>query len=74
MTTHASSFPDTPLHVLVHDVQNCLHVVEMGLEILKGARGDDARFGEVSESMLRSNRRAMQLLNDYIRAAAVRSV
>lgn len=69
MTPHADFPPDTPLDVLVHDVQNCLHVVAMGLEILKGVRADDARFADVSEQMIRSNRKAVQLLDDYIRAA-----
>ncbi len=59
----------TPLDTLAHDVQNCLYVVGVGLEILKDARSDDARFAEVSASMAKSNEQAVQLLVDYVRAA-----
>lgn len=59
----------TPLDTLAHDLQNCLHVVGIGLGLLQDARGDDARFAEVSASMAKSNEQASRLLSDYVRAA-----
>lgn len=59
----------TPLDTLAHDIQNCLHIIGIGLEILQDARGDDARFAETSASMAKSNEHAFQLLSDYVRAA-----
>jgi hypothetical protein len=54
------------LQQVVHDVQNCLHVIGLGTEILKEVRGDDSRFAEVCEGIDRERREAMRRLREYL--------
>lgn len=69
MTVQDEPRHDERLHQLVHDVQNCLHVIGMGMELQKDARGDDARYAELGEAMSKQHKKAVRLLDDYIRAA-----
>lgn len=57
---------ESGLHKLVHDVQNCLHVIGIGLEILGGVRDDDAKFAEISAGIDHERREAVRLLREYL--------
>jgi len=59
---------DQGLHQMVHDVQNCLHVIGMGAERLRDVRDDDAKFAEAFEGIDRGRREAVRLLRDYLQS------
>ncbi len=59
---------DEHLHQLFHDINNCLSVVSMGTEILKGVREDDRKFAAISASMEKEQQEAIRLLRDLMSA------
>ncbi len=71
MRAHDEPPHDEALHQFAHDLQNCLHVVGMGLEILKDVRNDDARFAEISDWVRIEHRKGVELLEAYVHAADV---
>ncbi|WP_412069259.1 hypothetical protein [Rubrivirga sp. IMCC43871] len=59
---------DEQLYKIAHDTQHCLHVIGMGLEILKGARDDDDTFDQICEAMGKEQRKAAKLIDAFLDA------
>ncbi len=69
MTVDDSVAVDEGLLQLVHDVQGCLHLIGLGMEMLKGARDDETGFIDTAETIDQQRREAGRLLAEYLRAA-----
>jgi signal transduction histidine kinase len=60
---------DQRLHELGHDVRHCLHVIAMGVELLKAARNDVEQFSEICESLETERRECSRLVEELVQAA-----
>lgn len=60
---------DEQLRQLGHDVRHCLHVIGMGMEILKTVREDDDRFVEICELIDKERKTAMKLVRELVAVA-----
>ena len=66
MTDFIQSDQDKKLYTLHHDIKNCLHVISIGLELLKSSRQDEARFKEICEDIEGERRTAGRLLCELL--------
>lgn len=55
---------DDRVRQLVHDLQHCLHVIGMGMELLRDARGDEAQFAEICETIDHERTQAAELIRE----------
>ena len=56
------------LHSFSHDMQHCLHVIHLGLQVLKNVRLDDEKFNEVAEMIEHERKAGTKLVTDYMAA------
>lgn len=68
MTEFIKSDADRKIYTLHHDLKNCLHVISIGMELLKSARHDEARFREICENIEHERRSAAKLLGELLKA------
>jgi len=51
---------------VVHDLRHCLHVLRMGLTLLKSSRVQDDEFLEICGTMEGEERRATELVDELV--------
>ncbi len=54
------------ISTVVHDLRHCLHVLRMGLTLLKSTRDKDDEFSEICHTMEGEERRAAELLEELV--------
>ncbi len=57
------------LSVVVHDLRHCLHVLKMGLTLLKVHRANEDQFAEICATMESEERDALSLLEELVQFA-----
>lgn len=67
MTDFIQSESDKKIYILHHDIKNCLHVISIGMELLKSARHDEPRFREICENIEQERRSAAKLLGELLK-------
>ena len=64
MPAHETRHHDERLRQLAHDIRHCLHVIGMGMELLKTVRENDRQFAEICESINQERRTARKLVDE----------
>lgn len=59
----ASSDELSPEERLIHDIKNCLHVINMGIVALRAAREDEQHFAKICDSIHVERKRASALVD-----------
>ncbi len=58
---------DEHLHQFVHDINQCLYIIGMATEVLKGVQDDKSQMAEVCELIDKERRTAVELLAEFLR-------
>lgn len=58
------------LHALAHDLRNCLHLVEMGLQILERSREKPTEFDDICEMLRTERAKASDIVTEFLAVAS----
>ena len=70
MPEHEKQLGDEQLRQLSHDLQECLHVIGMGTQMLQNVREDVDRFTQICEAIDKERKTAQKLVCELIDAAS----
>lgn len=60
---------DEKLHLLHHDIKNCLHVISIGMEALNTVRDNESEYAELKNSIEKERREAVRLTDEMLKIA-----
>ncbi len=55
---------------MAHDLRNCLHLIEMGLQILERSREKPAEFEDVCEMIKSERKKASEMVTEFLKVAS----
>ena len=60
---------DEKLHLLHHDIKNCLHVISIGMEALSTVRDNEREYSELKSSIEKERKEAVRLTDEMLKTA-----
>ena len=60
---------DEKLHLIHHDIKNCLHVISIGMEALGTVRNKDSEYAELKKSLEKERQEAVRLTDELLKLA-----
>lgn len=69
MSTRINTNHDEKLHLLHHDIKNCLHVISIGMEALGTVRDNAGEYEELKLGIERERREAVRLTDEMLKLA-----